>query len=206
MNWNELNEPWRKAFLLGWKSFCNGSIPIGAVITDKDDKIISYGRNKINESTIPNFKTAHAEIEAVQKLDISIYPDVKTYTLYACMEPCPMCLGTIVMGNLHKIRVAAKDAYGGALELCQKSNYIKSKRIEIEQDNNILGNVQITMQTYFELKNNSNGCHDIIAKFEQDYPKAVKLATDFFSEGYLDNCNSKNVPFSEIFDDICKKL
>ena len=99
----------------GWEAFKNGSIPIGAVITDENGNIISTGRNRIYEHGALNPKIAHAETECLSKLDLSKYPDVKKYTLFTCMEPCPMCFGTFVMSNFRKLRIAAKDSYGGVV-------------------------------------------------------------------------------------------
>ena len=47
----------------GWEAFKNGSIPIGAVITDEIGNIISTGRNRIYEIDTLNTKIAHAETE-----------------------------------------------------------------------------------------------------------------------------------------------
>jgi tRNA(Arg) A34 adenosine deaminase TadA len=101
--WEDIEKPWQIAFEQGWVSLLKGSIPIGSVIADENMNIISIGRNRLYELGVKNPKIAHAETEAIQNLDISEFPDVKAYTLYACMEPCPMCMGTIVMSNLRKL-------------------------------------------------------------------------------------------------------
>ncbi|MDD2569429.1 MAG: nucleoside deaminase, partial [Clostridia bacterium] len=61
--WNDISEPWKVAFSQGWLSYKNGSIPIGAVVTDEAQNIISVGRNKLYENINFNPKIAHAEIE-----------------------------------------------------------------------------------------------------------------------------------------------
>ncbi len=97
--WNDLSKAWQTAFSAGWESFKNGSVPIGAVICDENGGIICTGRNRMNEITNGNSKIAHAETDCLLQLDTRKYPDLRSYTLYACMEPCPMCMGTIVMSN-----------------------------------------------------------------------------------------------------------
>lgn len=129
--WNELPKAWQIAFSEGWESFLKGSIPIGAVISDENGGIICTGRNRRNEITSGNSRIAHAETGCLLQLDTNKYPNVGSYTLYACMEPCPMCMGTIVMSNFRKLRIAAKDSYCGAVHYCKDDSYIRSKHIEV---------------------------------------------------------------------------
>ena len=125
MKFSELDDIWKRIFEMEWESVCNKSKAIAAVIVDENGKIISVGRNKIGETEIPNPRVSHAEVEAVRNLDINKYPNVKSYTLYAALEPCPMCLGTLVMGGIRKLIIGAHDDHGGAVELLGKSNFQK---------------------------------------------------------------------------------
>ena len=70
-----------------------GSRAIAAVIADRDGQIISEARNRTGEALDCNPKTAHAENTAVIALDTQIFPDLHSYTLYAGLEPCVMCMG-----------------------------------------------------------------------------------------------------------------
>jgi tRNA(Arg) A34 adenosine deaminase TadA len=45
--WNDLSYNWQEAFIMTWESFKNNTIPIGSVIVDEKDNIISRGRNQI---------------------------------------------------------------------------------------------------------------------------------------------------------------
>lgn len=96
MRYQELDTYWKRIFELEWISLCEGSKAIAALIVSNEGEIISEGRNKIGEATIPNPRVSHAEVEVIRNLDIKKYPHVKTYTLYTALEPCPMCMGTIV--------------------------------------------------------------------------------------------------------------
>ncbi len=100
MKYAELNHIWKRIFEAEWESVCHKSKAIAAVIVDENGEIIPEGRNKMGEVIIPNPRVNHAEVEAVRNLDIGKYPYVKSYTLYAALEPCPMCLGTLVMGGI----------------------------------------------------------------------------------------------------------
>lgn len=167
MRYEDLDDIWKNIFELEWESLCNKSKAIASVITDENGNLISTGRNKIGEYTIPNPRVCHAETEAVRNLDISIYPNIKQYTLYAALEPCPMCLGTIVMGGIRRIVIGAHDDHGGAIELLDKSRYLSSKNIEIIWMPNIYGDIQRGLQTIRELL------------YNEDKAKSERMLMDF---------------------------
>lgn len=129
MRYRELDIYWKKTFDLEWISLCEGSKAIAALIVSDDGTIISEGRNKIGEKGIPNPRVSHAEVEAIRNLDINKYPHVKIYTLYTALEPCPMCMGTMVMCGIRNIVIGAKDNLGGAMNLIEHSNYLRDKKL-----------------------------------------------------------------------------
>lgn len=198
--WNELSEAWQTAFLAGWEAFKNGSIPIGAVICDENGKIICTGRNRVNEITNGNRKIAHAETDCLQQLDTQKFPNLKSYTLYACMEPCPMCMGTIVMSNFRKLRIAAKDGYCGAVHYCEDDSYIRSKNINAVFELGDMQLVQLVMQSYFEMKMNCGAVNSIIECFSVDCPRAVDIAKELYADRILDTYAGNNSEFGEVFD------
>lgn len=198
--WNDISKVWQAAFNEGWESFRNGSIPIGAAIADENDNIICAGRNRTAEITSGNHRIAHAETDCLIKLDTGKYPDVKKYTIYACMEPCPMCMGTIVMSNFVKIRVAARDGYCGSIHYCEDDRYVKSKNINTVFELGDLQLVQLTMQTYFELKMNNGESNEIIKCFAADCPKAYELARSLYENKTLDKYAEKGADFSIVYD------
>lgn len=75
--------------------------PFGAVIVDKEGKIIAEGNNKVLSKKDP---TAHAEIEAIRNAckKLNTY-DLSEYILYTSCEPCPMCLSAIIWSNIKKV-------------------------------------------------------------------------------------------------------
>lgn len=102
--WNNLDKPWQISFQQAWESYCNGSIPIGAVLLDKNNNIVSIGRNRVNETTAPtghlsHNKLAHAELNTL--LQLNTYTEMKDtpYTIYVTLEPCPLCFGAIMMSK-----------------------------------------------------------------------------------------------------------
>jgi tRNA(adenine34) deaminase len=200
--WASVEEPWKAAFEQGWEAFAHGSIPIGACITDGNGKIISVGRNHVFEGVYVNPRIAHAEIEAMQNLDTHKYPDVQNYTLYACMEPCPMCLGTIVMSDIRTLRIAAKDSYCGAVHFCHEDPYIASKNMQVSFEYGLLETVQLVMQTYFELKLRNGNMNVVTKAFEKSNPKAVRIAKSYYEKLYFDTCLLKAYAFGNVFNEI----
>ena len=156
MKYCELDHIWKRIFESEWESLCHKSKAIACVIVDEENNIISEGRNKILEDDIPNPRVSHAEVEAVRNLDIKSYPNVKTYTLYTALEPCPMCMGTIVMGGIRNIVIGAHDDHGGAIELIEKSNFLKSKNICVTWMPSFYADMQRGLQAIKELLYNDN--------------------------------------------------
>ncbi len=77
------------------------------------------------------FEGREGETEAIRNLDVSVHSKPKTYTLYAGLEPCIMCMGTLVMGHIRNVVIAARDDYGGAMDLIKYSKFARSKDIKI---------------------------------------------------------------------------
>ena len=206
MNWNEIEKPWQVAFGQGWQAFKKGSIPIGAAVIDEKGDIISVGRNRIYENETRNPRIAHAEMECLLNLDISKYPNVREYTLYTCMEPCPMCFGTIVMSNLRKVKIASRDSYCGAVHYCEKDPYIAAKNMQVTFERGTLEMVQLVLQAYFELRACNGEINRVVKAFQKDNPIAVKIAEEYFENRYLDICAQKDIDISEVFQAIVSRL
>ena len=87
-----------------------GEVPIGAVVV-KDGQVIGRGCNRVIDSLDP---TAHAEIEALR----DACQDQNNYrlpeaTLYTTLEPCLMCLGSLIHARVRRIVYGAEDPKGG---------------------------------------------------------------------------------------------
>jgi len=75
--------------------------PFGAVVVNKDGKIIGYGNNKV---LINNDPTAHAEVVAIRDAckNINNY-NLEGCKIYSTSEPCPMCLSSIIWANIKEV-------------------------------------------------------------------------------------------------------
>ncbi|MBO6232433.1 MAG: nucleoside deaminase [Ruminiclostridium sp.] len=202
MRFSELEKTWQEVFELGWQSFCEGNLPIGAIIVDDSGKTLSVGRNHyITSKRFPNCKVDHAETECIQLLDIEKYPDLGNYTMYTSMEPCPMCIGTIIMSNLKRVRVAAHDSWAGASDICIKNAYAQKKSVEVLFAEDFLANMQIALQGCVELRYNGTDS-SVYKSFASMYPLGASVAYKLYSEGIAERFVDDRTPFAEVFDSI----
>lgn len=208
MKFSELDDIWKRIFEMEWESVCNKSKAIAAVIVDENGKIISVGRNKIGETEIPNPRVSHAEVEAVRNLDINIYPNVKAYTLYAALEPCPMCLGTLVMGGIRKLIIGAHDDHGGAVELLDKSNFLSSKHVEVIWMPPLYGEVQRGLQAIKELLYNEDKekLERMLIDFSVYNARGVNAAKKLFEDGWFENKSPDQYSIECIFNELSRLI
>jgi tRNA(adenine34) deaminase len=108
---------WERALELAWESFCGGTTPVGAVVTNATGAIVAEGRGRRFEATAPPRQlawtpVAHAELNALAQLAPDRhYPD---HALLTTLEPCLMCHGATVQSSLGSLAYAGADPYGGS--------------------------------------------------------------------------------------------
>ncbi|MGN0670211.1 MAG: nucleoside deaminase, partial [Oscillospiraceae bacterium] len=101
-----------KALELAGEAASRGEIPVGAVVVDKDGKIIGEGFNRREELQSP---TAHAEVLAIEQAAKSLgNRRLSGCTLYVTLEPCPMCAGAVMNAGLKRLVYGAFDEKNGA--------------------------------------------------------------------------------------------
>ncbi|GKU30011.1 nucleoside deaminase [Clostridium folliculivorans] len=207
--WKDLNYAWQEALSLAWESFKKDTIPIGAVIVDENGKIISRGRNRIFDTTSNNplagTGMAHAETTAMLNLKREEHLNIKKYTLYTTMEPCPMCFGAMVMVGIRNIKYAARDGYAGATELNDKMKYINSKNMNFSRENEELEAFQICLQSAYEYKR-QHIAQAVLDSWSEYCSDGVLLAKGLNEEGYFRNALSMQKPIEEIYDEIISRL
>ena len=208
MQYSELQHPWNRIFELSWQSVCAGSKAIAAVILSEEGEIISEARNQISEFNIPNPRLLHAEVEALRNLDIKKYPNLKEYTLYAGLEPCPMCVGTLAMSGLRKVVIATRDDFGGSMNLADHSPFMKRKNFEITFLDNELGDMQRAFQIVRELLYNADDIKmgRILADFSVYNKRGVDAACALVKEGFFAGKNWNDIPVSGVFDELAKRM
>ncbi len=90
-----------------------GEVPIGAVITDGEDKVVSSGYNLREEGNDP---TGHAEIIAIKKAGEALGSwRLEGSVLYVTIEPCLMCMGAVILARIKRLVFGARDPKAGAV-------------------------------------------------------------------------------------------
>ena len=90
-----------------------GEVPIGAVITDGGDKVVSSGYNLREAGNDP---TGHAEIIAIKKAGEALGSwRLEGSVLYVTIEPCLMCMGAIILARIKRLVFGARDPKAGAV-------------------------------------------------------------------------------------------
>ena len=208
MSFNDLPAPWKRVFELEWQSLCEGSKAIAAVITDPEGRIVSEGRNGTAEHNVPNPRTAHAETEAVRAFDLSSGADIKKCTLYAGLEPCVMCMGTLVMGGIRRVVIGARDDFGGAMKLIPLFDFARNKGIEIVWTDDGTGDIQRAMQTLRELLYNKDAqkLEEMLEDFSVHNRAGVEAAKALFSEGLFEERVPTDYTAAEVYDLLAEKI
>jgi tRNA(adenine34) deaminase len=88
-----------------------GEVPIGAVVV-QGDEILGKGYNRRESSNDP---TAHAEMLAIREAAVKLKSwRLLETTLYVTLEPCPMCMGAIILARIPRVVFACRDPRAGA--------------------------------------------------------------------------------------------
>lgn len=103
----------RSAISIAQSALKTDDVPVGALIVDSANNIISTGYNEREAHQDP---TAHAEIVAIrraaQKLGTWRLDDCK---LVVTLEPCAMCAGAIAQSRINTLIFGAWDEKAGAV-------------------------------------------------------------------------------------------
>ena len=103
----------QRALALADHAATAGEVPVGAVLV-RDGEELGSGWNAPVGSNDP---TAHAEVMALRAAAAATGNyRLPGSTLYATMEPCPMCAGAIVQARVARVVYGARDERWGAVE------------------------------------------------------------------------------------------
>lgn len=93
------------------KAFAKDEVPIGAVLVHKK-KIVGRAHNQTELLKDP---TAHAEMLAVTQACEALGTRFLTgTTLYVTLEPCPMCVGAMILARIDRLVFGAREKKTGA--------------------------------------------------------------------------------------------
>jgi len=103
----------RSAINIAQSALKTDDVPVGALIVDSENNVISTGYNEREAHQDP---TAHAEIVAIrraaQKLGTWRLDECK---LVVTLEPCAMCAGAIAQSRINTLIFGAWDEKAGAV-------------------------------------------------------------------------------------------
>ncbi|AIF54280.1 CMP/dCMP deaminase zinc-binding protein [Pelosinus sp. UFO1] len=95
------------------KAYDIGEVPIGSVLV-LDGQVVATGHNM---REIWHDATAHAEMIAIREACEKLGRWRLTgLTLYATIEPCPMCAGALVMSRVDRLVYGSVDVKAGAID------------------------------------------------------------------------------------------
>ncbi len=98
-----------------------GQLPIGAVVVI-DGEIISRGRARHKE--LRN-QLRHAELNALLDGGEPLWKDYDRAILFTNVEPCPLCLGAVVMADVPHVVFALEDKVVYSQQTIQANPYVK---------------------------------------------------------------------------------
>ena len=100
----------RRALLAAEDAAEKGEVPVGAVVA-RGTEVLAVASNEREATGDP---TAHAELLAIRRASVALGGWRLTgCTLYATLEPCPMCAGAAHAARLSRLVYAAPDPKAG---------------------------------------------------------------------------------------------
>lgn len=107
INFNEINHHFymQEALKEAEEAGKRGDTPIGSIIVH-NDVIISRGSNR---TFTQGNDLAHAEINAMNNCNVFLKQNALNCILYTTVEPCMMCLSTIITANIRNVVFALED-------------------------------------------------------------------------------------------------
>lgn len=188
-----------------WESYLHGSVPVGAVVAGPDGSILLRGRNHRSEasgpgSSVRGSKLAHAELNALiplSRLDV----DPHLCVLYTSLEPCPLCIGALVMSGVHNVHYLARDPYAGSVNLLGTTPYLASKPVKT------FGPSDTRLEACILALNTAQGIQrwpadvwlQVSQKWNAVLPDAVRFGERLLQNGDLSRMCVARTPAREVF-------
>ena len=112
------------------------------------------------------------------------------------------------MGHIRHIVIAARDDYGGAMNLIEHSEFAKAKRIRITWLDNELGDMQRAFQAIREIMYNQDAekKKQMLEDFSVYNKRGVDSAISLVNEGFFEGRELKAIAAEEVFDALIAKF
>ncbi|WP_433935747.1 tRNA adenosine(34) deaminase TadA [Sorangium cellulosum] len=104
----------REAIAEAEAAAASGDVPVGALIVDANGAVLARGRNRREIDQDP---TGHAEVDALRAAARQLGRwRLEGATVYATLEPCPMCAGALVNARIARLVYGCPDPKAGAVD------------------------------------------------------------------------------------------
>ncbi|MFD0276622.1 nucleoside deaminase [Kitasatospora sp. NPDC127111] len=115
--WAALAPAARRCLELAHRSWLDGGLPVGAVLTDADGAIVAEGRNRAYDppggpDLLQGSPLAHAELNALAHARTDW--DLGIHTLWSSHQPCEMCAAAASFTGVGAVRHLAPDPWAVA--------------------------------------------------------------------------------------------
>lgn len=119
----------RRAVDLAAQALQRGVIPVGAVLTTPDGRVLG-------EVSRPEGMLDHAELMVLRRAEAWLKVHPYQAVLYSALEPCLMCLGAVLNAKVGQLVYAVRDGerdYHAALEATEYLRY-RARQFSVQME------------------------------------------------------------------------
>ena len=217
--WDHLLLAWQIAIEQAWIAYCAGSLPIGAAIALPGGEIVAEGRNRIydtaedgNPQHFRQHFMAHAEQNAFISLGIlkRERPEFKRSladcVLYTTLEPCDMCVGTLIQSGLKSVHFLVPDPMGGAIDSLTATPHVRQKHITVQGPQpGIAANIVLAIFTVSIVQSGITMPEEIVSLLSP-YSDGLKLGDILAKSHELEQFRANQMPISSVYNLLADQL
>ena len=89
----------------------DGGLPVGALVA-LDGRVVAEGASQVPGP--PYHPGRHAEMMALSRVEVELWPRAEEMTVVTTLEPCLMCFGACLLHGIGRVVFGAHDRLGGA--------------------------------------------------------------------------------------------
>ncbi len=197
-----LSGDWRTVLEEAWAAYLHGSYPIGACVVDTSGQVVARGRNRLGEErrvdgVISGHGLSHAEVNALLALPELSADEHRALTLYTTTEPCPMCLGALLMAGVGALAYAAADLYAGTAGLLAEHPYMNAKGVQVSRAPDDVTWACLLLGLTFHLDRGMSLAHSFLVLHCGHEPRAYAAAEALHRSGALAALRTRQAPLGE---------
>ena len=220
-SWSSLTPHWQACLEESWQAFCEGTIPIGAVVIDAQGQVLARGRNRIYADSAPDGQVcqtelAHAELNALLALGVD-QGDRREWALYTTTEPCPLCMGAFYMSGIRTLHYGSQDVWSGSVNLLGTTPYLSRKPIKTfgpgetdftarRAESSPVPNSIVGLGIAWYMGRSGGRVADWCRRMEQFNPAGVQLGFNLYESGELRRWAEADLPAQQVFEVLWQRL